>query len=133
MKDKRVIYQEPRERDMIEKQFEWMIQMNNGELTENDIALSLGISCREVRFIAERYNNFKFLDYDNKCRYSSVKGKYTIVRANTSLGNQELARGRSNFIADCKRHWNREKMLGSKYFANMTIREIVGSYDKEVE
>jgi DNA-directed RNA polymerase specialized sigma subunit len=132
MKDKRVIYQEPRERDMIEKQFEWLINMNNGMLTEQDLAESLQISQREVRFIAERYNNFKFLDYDNKCRYSKINGTYQMVVANTPLGNQELARGRSNFIADCKRHWNREKMLGSKYFANMTIREIVGS-DEEVE
>ena len=132
MNDKRVIYQEPRERDMIEKQFEWLIQMNDGELTDKDMAESLGINQREVRYIAERYNNFKFLDCDNKCRYSKIGGYYTMVISNTTLGNQELSRGRSNFVADCKRHWNREKMLGSKYFANMTIREIIGS-DLEVE
>jgi transcription initiation factor IIE alpha subunit len=131
MRMNRLIYEEPHYAPLEAKQFVSLIRKYNGDLTDKELSFTLGVSEREVRCIAERFNNHKYLDFKNTARFSKVKGKYTVIESGTELGDIMLKRIRSNFKAECKRYINALHMLGNPQNGNKTILDMLDEIDIE--
>ena len=129
----RVIYEQPQHAPIEAIQFVSLVRKYNGDLNDKELSIALGISEREVRHIAERLNNHKYIEFKNHARFSKVKGKYMVIKPNTELGDITLKRIRSNFLAECVRYNNAMNFLGNPQNGDKTIKELLEEFNIENE
>jgi len=121
----RTIFSNPIELNSTAQRFSIIVQYNNGELNDKDLATMLDIPEREVRKIAERFNYDKYLNVDSRLVFKKIKGYYTVIDASSDLRFQVRYKMKQDFLASAKRWRKMEEKLGNVNLFNETMINLL--------
>lgn len=106
-----VKFEQPRKPNHIEQLFILTIE---GQIKIDKEVLVNFMKCdeRDLRFIQERYNNYKFIGYNPIGEIHCIKGNYTLVKPNTPLALKMQHKAYFNAIKALIAWRNSKRILG---------------------
>ena len=111
--------------------FQWLLNMNDGLLTEKDLATSLRISKRDVRKIAENFNYRKYINQDNSVKYQVIEKKYHIIVKDHKERDYVVNKRLFAMIKEMKAYKIYiEDLGGDKNQLQMTIDQLMKDYEQ---
>ena len=126
----RNIFAKPIERTMEAIHFEWLMAINSGRLTEQDLALSLRITKRDVRMIASRFNFRQYINADNSVKYVVVDKRYYRITKDSPQAELTLNKRLFDMIKALKVYKIYSEDIGEKINLTYTIDEMLKKYEE---